>query len=46
MDWRVSLAGIYYECNGLGVSVEEKGWGGVLEECVASRQGSVNCTEF
>lgn len=33
MDWRVSLAGLYCEYNGLGVSVEEKGWGGVLEEC-------------
>ena len=45
MDWRVFLAGIYCECNGLGVGAGERAGVG-FKRNVASRQGSVSCMEF
>ena len=45
MGWRVFLAGIYCECNGLGVGVGERAGVGCKRN-VASRQGSVSCMEF
>lgn len=46
MDWKVFLAGIYCECNSLGVGVGERAGVESKRNVVASRQGSVSCMEF